>query len=57
MLFRSSNVQLVVKNSEGEEVVTRVGYDRVDVTKRRADGTEYKATRSVRVARATGEEI
>jgi large subunit ribosomal protein L24 len=48
---------LVVKNSEGEEVVTRVGYDRVDVTKRRADGTEYKATRSVRVARVTGEEI
>jgi large subunit ribosomal protein L24 len=30
-----------------------VGYDRVEVKKRRADGTEYKATRSVRVARAT----
>jgi large subunit ribosomal protein L24 len=55
--IHASNVQLVVKNSEGEEVVTRVGYDRVDVSKRRADGTEYKATRSVRVARATGEEI
>ena len=53
----ASNVQLVVKNSEGDEVVTRIGYDRVEVTKRRADGSEYKATRSVRVARATGEEI
>ena len=55
--IHASNVQLVVKNSEGDEVVTRVGYDRVEVTKRRPDGTEYKATRSVRVARATGEEI
>ena len=53
----ASNVQLVVKNAEGDEVVTRIGYDRVEVTKRRADGSEYKATRSVRVARATGEEI
>jgi large subunit ribosomal protein L24 len=53
----ASNVQLVVKNPEGDEVVTRIGYDRVEVTKRRPDGSEYKATRSVRVARATGEEI
>jgi large subunit ribosomal protein L24 len=53
----ASNVQLVVKNSDGDEVVTRIGYDRVEVTKRRSDGTEYKATRSVRIARATGEEI
>jgi large subunit ribosomal protein L24 len=53
----ASNVQLVVKNSEGDEVVTRIGYDRVEVTKRRSDGSEYKATRSVRIARATGEEI
>jgi large subunit ribosomal protein L24 len=52
-----SNVQLVVKNSEGEEVVTRIGYDRAEVTKRRPDGSEYKSTRSVRIARATGEEI
>jgi len=52
-----SNVQLVVKNSDGAEVVTRVGYDRVEVTKRRRDGTEYSSTRSVRIARATGEEI
>jgi large subunit ribosomal protein L24 len=52
-----SNVQLVVKNGDGDEVVTRVGYDRVEVTKRRPDGSEYKGTRSVRIARATGEEI
>lgn len=51
-----SNVQLVV-NVEGKEVVTRVGYKRVEVTKRRADGSEYKAQRSVRIARKTGEEI
>ena len=53
----ASNVQLVVKNSEGEEVVTRIGYDRVEVRKRRPDGSEYSATRSVRIARVTGEEI
>jgi large subunit ribosomal protein L24 len=55
--IHASNVQLVVKDSNGEEIVTRIGYDRVEVTKRRPDGSEYKATRSVRVARATGEEI
>ena len=52
-----SNVQLVVKNEAGDEVVTRVGYNRVEVTKRRPDGTEYKSFRSVRIARATGQEI
>ncbi|GAA2097669.1 50S ribosomal protein L24 [Microlunatus panaciterrae] len=52
-----SNVQLVVKDGEGNEVATRVGYDRVEVTKRRPDGSEYKAFRSVRIARKTGEEI
>ena len=31
----ASNVQLVVKNGDGNEVVTRVGYERVEVTKRR----------------------
>jgi len=55
--IHASNVQLVVKNSEGDEVVTRIGYDRVEVRKRRPDGSEYKSTRSVRIARATGEEI
>ena len=53
----ASNVQLVVKNADGDEVVTRVGYERVEVTKRRPDGSEYKSTRSMRVARVTGEEI
>jgi len=52
-----SNVQLLVKNSEGEEVVTRVGYQRQEVTKRRPSGEEYKGFRSVRIARKTGEEI
>ena len=52
-----SNVQLLVKNSDGEEVVTRVGYRRDEVTKRRPDGSEYTGTRSIRIARATGEEI
>jgi len=55
--IHASNVQLVVKNGAGDEVVTRIGYDRVEVTKRRPDGSEYKAFRSVRIARATGEEI
>ncbi|MBB1512451.1 MULTISPECIES: 50S ribosomal protein L24 [unclassified Tessaracoccus] len=51
-----SNVQLVVK-VDGKEVVTRIGHKRVDVTKRRPDGSEYTAQRSVRIARKTGEEI
>jgi len=55
--IHASNVQLVVKNDSGAEVVTRIGYDRAEVTKRRPDGTEYKSTRSVRIARVTGEEI
>jgi large subunit ribosomal protein L24 len=55
--IHASNVQLVVKNSGGDEVVTRVGYDRAEVTKRRPDGSEYSSTRSVRIARVTGEEI
>jgi large subunit ribosomal protein L24 len=53
----ASNVQLVVRNADGDEVVTRVGYERTEVTKRRPDGSEYKSTRSMRVARKTGEEI
>ena len=52
----ASNVQLVVK-VDGKDVVTRVGYKRVEVTKRRADGSEYTASRSVRIAKKTGEEI
>ena len=52
----ASNVQLVVK-VDGNEVATRVGYERREVTKRRPDGIEYSATRSVRIARKTGKEI
>ncbi|MFX4272247.1 50S ribosomal protein L24 [Propionibacteriaceae bacterium Y1685] len=55
--IHASNVQLLVKDSDGNEVVTRVAYDRVEVTKRRSDGSEYKGWRSVRIARKTGEEV
>jgi large subunit ribosomal protein L24 len=55
--IHASNVQLIVKNGTGDEVVTRIGYDRAQVTKRRPDGSEYSSTRSVRIARVTGEEI
>ena len=47
-----SNVMLV----EGKGT-TRVGFKRVEVEKRRADGSTYTAQRSVRVSRKTGEEI
>lgn len=51
-----SNVQLVVKTDKGEEV-TRIGYERKEVTKKRPDGSEYTTTRSVRIAKKTGKEI
>ncbi len=47
-----SNVMLV----EGDGV-TRVGYRRDEVTKRRPDGSTYTAHRSVRISRKTGKEI
>jgi large subunit ribosomal protein L24 len=47
-----SNVILV----EGKEV-TRVGFRRESVTKRRPDGSTYTAERSVRVSRKTGKDI
>ena len=47
-----SNVMLV----EGDGV-TRVGFKREEVTKRRPDGSTYASTRSVRVSRKTGKEI
>jgi large subunit ribosomal protein L24 len=47
-----SNVMLV----EGDGV-TRVGFRRDEVTKRRPDGSTYTSTRSVRVSRKTGKEI
>lgn len=47
-----SNVMLVEGNG-----VTRIGFRRDEVTKRRADGSTYTTTRSVRVSRKTGKEI
>ncbi|QZY28627.1 50S ribosomal protein L24 [Nocardioides coralli] len=47
-----SNVMLV----EGDGV-TRVGFRRDEVTKRRPDGSTYTAARSVRVSRKSGKEI
>jgi large subunit ribosomal protein L24 len=47
-----SNVMLV----EGDGV-TRIGFKREEVTKRRPDGSTYTSTRSVRVSRKTGKEI
>jgi len=51
-----SNVALIT-DKDGKSVTTRIGYERREVTRRRADGTEYTTTRSVRIARATGKEI
>ena len=47
-----SNVMLVAGKG-----VTRIGFKRVEVEERRPDGSTYKAERSVRIARKTGEEI
>ncbi len=47
-----SNVMLV--DGKG---TTRVGFKRVEVEKRRPDGSTYKAERSVRISRKSGEEI
>jgi large subunit ribosomal protein L24 len=47
-----SNVMVV----EGDGV-TRLGFRRDEVTKRRSDGSTYTAHRSVRVSRKTGKEI
>ena len=47
-----SNVILVEGNA-----VTRVGFRREDVTKRRPDGSTYAAERSVRVSRKSGKDI
>ena len=47
-----SNVMLV--DGDG---VTRVGFRRDEVTKRRPDGSTYQAERSVRVSRKSGKEI
>jgi len=47
-----SNVMLVEDGT-----VTRVGFRRDEVLKRRPDGSEYAGTRGVRVSRKTGKEI
>ena len=47
-----SNVMLV--SGDG---TTRIGFRRDEVSKKRPDGSTYKAQRSVRVARKTGKEI
>ena len=47
-----SNVMLV----EGKGT-TRVGFKRVEVDQKRPDGSAYKAQRSVRVSRKSGNEI
>jgi large subunit ribosomal protein L24 len=52
-----SNVQLVTRDAKGKEVLTRIGSERQETTKARPDGSTYVATRGVRVARKTGEEI
>lgn len=52
-----SNVQLVTKDADGKEVLTRVGYERQEVTKTRPDGSEHTGTRAKRIARKTGKEI
>ncbi len=51
-----SNVALVVRH-DGKDTPTRVGYKRVETTRKHPDGTEYTVTRSVRIAKKTGEEI
>jgi large subunit ribosomal protein L24 len=47
-----SNVMLV-----DDKGVTRVGFRREEVTKRRPDGSTYAAERSVRISRKTGKDI
>jgi large subunit ribosomal protein L24 len=47
-----SNVMLIE-----DDGVTRVGFRRDEVTKRRPDGSTYTSSRSVRVSRKTGKEI
>jgi len=47
-----SNVMLV--DGKG---TTRVGFKRVEASKRRPDGSTYTTTRSVRISRKSGDEI
>jgi large subunit ribosomal protein L24 len=52
----ASNVMLVVDH-EGQKVVTRVGYRRVEEERTLPDGTKKTVTRSVRYAKRTGKDI
>jgi len=52
----ASNVQLVVRE-DGKDVGTRLSSTRLDVTKKRRDGSEYSGTRGVRVSTKTGKEV
>jgi large subunit ribosomal protein L24 len=47
-----SNVMVVAGKG-----TTRLGFKRVEATKRRPDGSTYTTTRSVRIARKSGDEI
>lgn len=49
-----SNVAIV---DPSDNRPTRIGFRRVEVQKRRADGTTYPATRAIRVSRRTGTEL
>ena len=49
-----SNVQVVCPNCHKP---TRIGHEREEVPKRRADGSEYTGFRSARVCRRCGEKI
>ncbi len=40
-----------------DDGVTRIGFRRDEVTKRRPDGSTYTSTRSVRISRKSGKEI
>jgi large subunit ribosomal protein L24 len=51
-----SNVMLLTE-VDGKKVPSRIGAKRVDVTKKRGDGSAYAAQRSVRIATRNGEEI
>jgi large subunit ribosomal protein L24 len=50
-------VEITDADGKKQKVTTRVGYNRVEVQKRRPDGSTYSGYRSVRISRRTGEEI
>ena len=51
-----SNVALVVRQG-AKEVTTRVGYEAVEETRKRPDGSQYTVIRHKRISRKTGKEI